>query len=175
LNRRTAFRGDLSLYLRKCTEKGHEILLLGDFNEPFGTDPDGMPKLATEFQLIDLMASRHSYSPPVTYYARGRTRLDYALATSHVAKALKSAGYEAFNERFHTDHRAYFLDFDTSLLLGTDTQPMSSPAARILKTSNVAQVTQYIRTKYDFLMEHNVLNMWNALRTQGTAMPTQSG
>ena len=146
LNQCTAFRRDLSLYLRKCTEKGHEILLLGDFNEPFGTEILMVcQNLQRNFQLIDLMASRHSSSPPATY-ARGRTRLDYALATSHVAKALsKSTGYEAFNERFHTDHRVFIFDFDTRLLLGTDTQPMSSPVARILKTSNVAQVTQYIK------------------------------
>jgi exonuclease III len=166
INPRTAFRRDLSVYIRQCIDKGHEILLLGDFNEPFGTDPDGMPKLATEFQLIDLMASRHSSHPPATY-ARGRTRLDYALATIHVASALKRAGYEAFNERFHTDHRAYFLDFDTRDLLGTTTQPLQSPAARILKTNNVAQVTQYIQTKYDILMEHNVFERMERLSHPG--------
>jgi hypothetical protein len=86
------------------------------------------------------------------------------LATPHVATALKLAGYEAFNERFHTDHRAYFLDFDTRLLLGTTTQ---SSAARILKTSNVAQVTQYIKMKYDFLMEHNVFERMERLSHPG--------
>jgi hypothetical protein len=173
LNPRTAFRRDLSVYIRQCIEKGHKLLLLGDFNEPFGTDPDGMMKLATEFQLIDLMASRHSSPPPATY-ARGRTRLDYALGTPHVANALKRAGYEAFNERFHTDHRAYFLDFDTRLLLGSETQHMGSPAARILQTSNVAQVTQYIKTKYDLLKEHNVFERMERLTHPGNrhAMPS---
>jgi exonuclease III len=166
LNPRTAFRRDLSQYIRQCTDKGHELLLLGDFNENFGNEPDGMPKIATEFQLIDLMASRHSSHPPATY-ARGRTRLDYALATPHVATALKLAGYEAFNERFHTDHRAYFLDFDTRLLLGTTTQSLESSAARILKTSNVAQVTQYRKTKYDFLMEHNIFERMERLSHPG--------
>ena len=166
LSPRTAFRRDLSMYIRQCIDKSHELLLLGDFNEPFGNDPDGMSKLATEFQLLDLMASRHSSKPPATF-ARGRTRLDYALATPHVASALKQAGYEAFNSRFHTDHRAYFLDFDTSLLLGTTTQSLESSAARILKTSNVAQVTQYIKTKYEFLLAHNVFERMERLSLPG--------
>ncbi len=92
LNPRTAFRRDLNEYIHKCKEAHHKILLLGDFNEPFGTDQDGMPKIAAAHQLIDLMSARHSSIPPATY-ARGRTRLDYALATHHVAHALTSAGY----------------------------------------------------------------------------------
>jgi exonuclease III len=165
-NPRTAFRRDLTHYISQCKDKGHEILLLGDFNEPFGNDPDGMPKLAAKFHLIDLMTSRHSSSSPATY-ARGRTRLDYALATPHVANSLKRAGYEAFNARFHTDHRAYFLDFDTGLLLGTQTQSLGSTESRILRTSNVAQVTQYIKTKYDLLLEHNVFERIERLTHPG--------
>jgi hypothetical protein len=165
LNPRTAFRRDLSLYIQKCKEKNHEILLLGDFNEPFGTDPDGMPKIAATHQLIDLMSSRHSSTPPATY-SRGRTRLDYALATHHVAQALTQAGYEAFNSRYHTDHRAYFLDFDTALLLGTHTQTLRSSTPRILRTNN-SQVTQYLKLKYDLLLEHNVFERMQRLDHPG--------
>ena len=165
-NPRTAFRRDLTLYIQQCRDKGHEILLLGDFNEPFGHDPDGMPKIAAAFQLIDLMAARHSSAPPATY-ARGRTRLDYALATHHVANALRHAGYEPFNSRFHTDHRASFLDFDASVLLGTQTPHLGSSASRILRTSNISQVTQYIKTKYDLLQEHNVFERMGRLEHPG--------
>jgi exonuclease III len=166
LNPRTAFRRDLSLYIRQCKEKHHDILLLGDFNEPFGRDPDGMLKLAAEHQLIDIMSARHSSAPPATY-ARGRTRLDYALATHHVAQALKRAGYEAFNARYHTDHRAYFMDFDTEILLGTQTRPLRSSTSRILRASNVSQVTQYIKLKYDLLQEHNVFERMQRLDHPG--------
>ncbi|KAI2512752.1 hypothetical protein MHU86_1540 [Fragilaria crotonensis] len=166
LNPRTAFRRDLSSYIQKYREKGHEILLVGDFNEPFGHDPDGMPKLAADFQLIDLMAARHSSIPPATY-ARGRTRLDYALATNHVANSLRRAGYESFNARFHTDHRAYFLNFDTVTLLGTPTQSLESQAARTLRTSNISQVTQYIETKYDLLVQHNAFERMERLDHPG--------
>ena len=44
----------------------HEVLLLGDFNEVFGSDPDGMTKLAVTCNLLDLMSIRHSNQPPAT-------------------------------------------------------------------------------------------------------------
>jgi hypothetical protein len=156
----------LSLYIQKCKEKHHKILLLCDFNEPFGNNLDGMPKIAATHQLIDLMSACHSSTPPAMN-SRGRTRFDYALATHHVAQALTKAGYEAFNSRYHTDHRAYFLDFDTELLLGTHTQTLQSSTPRILRTSNVSQVTQYLKLKYDLLLEHNVFKRTKRLDHPG--------
>jgi hypothetical protein len=61
-----------------------------------------------DFHLVDLMRGRWVIPFPATY-ARGRHRLDFGLATRYAASALKYAGYEAFNEHFPTDHRAYFL------------------------------------------------------------------
>ena len=66
-----------------------------------------MIKLATTCGLLDLMSTRHSSTPPATY-AQGRNRLDYALATKHVAEALSQAGYKPVNAKFPSDHRAYF-------------------------------------------------------------------
>jgi hypothetical protein len=154
-NPRTAFRRDLLTYLKLQQLKGNEILLVGDFNEPFGSDPEGMEKIATEIQLLDLMSIRHSSRPPATY-ARGHTRLDYALSTTHVAAALNRSGYEPFNERFHTDHKAYFLDFNTARLFGAPTQKLDMATQRILKSKNISQVTQYLKLKYDMLLAHNV-------------------
>jgi hypothetical protein len=52
-------------------------------------------------------------------------------------------------------------------LLGTNTQHLGSAASRTLKTSNVAQVTQYIKTKYDLLTEHNVFERAERLSHPG--------
>lgn len=165
-NPRTAFRRDLHQYLQAAVASGHEILLVGDFNEPFGSDLDGMTKLAAAFQLVDLMSRRHSSAPPATY-ARGRQRLDYVLATQHVADALSKSGYEPFNARFHTDHRAYFLDFDTDRLFGSQTQALGAHPPRILKSSNIPQVTQYLQHKFEFLTAHNVFRRAQQLLLPG--------
>jgi hypothetical protein len=97
-NPRSAFRRDLSIDIQTSIATGHDILLVGDFNEAFGSDVEGIIKLATTCGLLDLMSIRHSSTPPATY-ARGRNRLDYALATNHVAGAMSQAGYEPFNSK----------------------------------------------------------------------------
>jgi exonuclease III len=165
-NPRSAFRRDITLALQASIVSGHEILMLGDFNEAFGTDVDGMIKIANTCGLQDLMSIRNSSKPPATY-ARGRLRLDYALATDHVARSLSKAGYEPFNSRFPSDHRAYFLDFDTKLLFGTDTQQLGQPSNRIFRSNNVAQNTQYIKAKYDLLTTHNAFDRGDRLSLPG--------
>ncbi|KAI2491604.1 hypothetical protein MHU86_22948 [Fragilaria crotonensis] len=163
---RQAFKRDLRSYLQTCITQGNEILLVGDFNEVFGSECDGISKLAAEFHLINLMQARHHQKPPATY-ARGKKCLDYGLATRRVAHALIQCGYEAFNERFTTDHRAYFFDLDNDLLFGNTTQKLASPALRILKSNNVEQVTAYIKFKYDFLQNRNAFRRAEQLLLPG--------
>ena len=118
-NSRTAFRRDLLAILKAYrTGENTAILLVGDLNEQFGVDSDGIAKVAESLQLIDLMACRHSSAPPATY-ARGTKRLDYALASQHVCDALRSSDYEELNSRIASDHRGYYFDFDTEMLFGS--------------------------------------------------------
>ena len=145
---------------------GHEILLLGDLNEAFGSDEDGVIKIANQCGLLDLMSIRHSSMPPATY-AQGRTRLDYALATAHVGSTLSQAGYESFNAKFPWDHRTYFLDFDTQKLFGTETQHLGKQTDRILRSNNVAHITQYIKAKYELLLQHNAFERGDRLSCPG--------
>jgi endonuclease/exonuclease/phosphatase family metal-dependent hydrolase len=129
---RIAFRRDLAADILVSIEAGYEVLLLGDFNEAFASDDEGMLKMATTCGLLDLMTIRHSSTPPATY-ARGRTRLDYALATPHIAHAMTRAGYEPFQaKQFPSDHRPYYLDFDTAKLFGTNTQELGKPSDEFL-------------------------------------------
>ena len=154
---RIAFKRDLRIYAQECMMEGHEILLVGDFNEPLGSEIDGMSKLAADLNLIDLMKYRHKQQSPATY-SRGRSRLDYGLATQRLASAMTACEYEPFNSKFPTDHRAYFFDFSTDQLFGSETQTLASPASRMLKSNNVEQVTQYIKTTYEFMESRNVFN-----------------
>ena len=40
-----AFCRDLTKYIKECQSTGHEVFLMGDFNECIGQDPDGMKKV----------------------------------------------------------------------------------------------------------------------------------
>jgi exonuclease III len=155
LTPRRAFKRDLRSFLYSRRIQGDELLLVGDFNEVLGFEIDGMSQIAAEFQLLNLMQTRHHFKPPPTY-SRGRRCLDYGLATHRVANALLRCGYDAFNERFATDHRAYYFDLDTEALFGNTTQQLAPHSHRVLKSNNIEQVTQYIKLKYDYLTNRNV-------------------
>ena len=141
---RKAFRRDLLLYVKQCQSFGHEILLTGDFNECIGQDPDGMKKLLDESHLIDIMRSRHPDQQLPNTYARGHRCLDYAFGTEVVIEAVRYAGYEPFNSQFPTDHRPYFIDLSITDLFGFNLQPLAKYEPRVLRATNIQQVTEYM-------------------------------
>ena len=144
-----------------------DIILVGDFNEVYGADPDGISSIAGATGLINLMSQRHPNERAPTTYARGVKCLDYALGTPKVASAVVAAGYEAFNERFISDHRGYFLDFDSKTMFGSPTQDLASLPKRMLKTSNVKHTTSYIEKVYDLLVAHNAIERADRLTHAG--------
>jgi hypothetical protein len=102
-----------------------------------------MAKLIQNCELINLMTRRHATLLPTTY-ARGHRCLDYAYGTELVANAVTKAGYEPFNSRLPTDHRAYFIDLSMSILFDIQLQPLAKHEPRVLQSANVNQVTAYI-------------------------------
>ena len=122
-----------------------------------------MSRIASDCDLLDLMRLQHPHLSEVATYARGRKRLDYALGSPEVAHALENCGYEQFNYRYHTDHRAYFLDFNTRILFGATIQPLAKFTDRILHSNNIRQVTQYIQMKHQMLKACNAFERGNRL------------
>ena len=151
-NPRKQFRKDLLKCMKKCITDKEEILLVGDFNEALGSDHQGMAKIFRELHLVDIMSAMHGVQE-VSTYARGKERLDYAGGTARVAEACENGGYDPFNLRFYSDHRGFFLDFNTERLLGTIHHPMAPKALRAVKAKDPKGNTNYIRTKYAHL-EH---------------------
>jgi hypothetical protein len=112
--------------------EGHELLLVGDFIESIGSEIDGISKMVADMNLIDLMKFCHTTQQSLATYSRGKSRLDYGLATQRIAYAMTKCGYEPFNSRFPTDHRAYYFDFSTDQLFGSETQILANPASRMV-------------------------------------------
>ena len=126
-----------------------------------------MSHIAGSLGLVNLMSHRHPNKPAPVTYARGVKCLDYALGTPKVAAAIVAAGYEAFNERFTSDHRGYFFDFDTTLLFGSPTQDLAIPQKRRLCTSHLKNTTAYIEKTYELLEAHNVIERVECLTLLG--------
>ncbi|KAI2513650.1 hypothetical protein MHU86_790 [Fragilaria crotonensis] len=153
-NPRSAFRRDLLSTLRSYQREGYAILLVGDFNKSFGSDPDGLRFVAGELHLVNLGPSQHSSQVPATY-SRGSKCLDYALGSLRVRDALTLMGYESFNARLSSDHRGFSLDFDTAKLFGSSTPDLVTHTRQMLRANNVHQVTAYIDRTYQLLEAHN--------------------
>jgi hypothetical protein len=105
------------------------LLLVGNFNEALGTNISGMTKICLDLGLANILRKHHDTEDTPTS-VRGTTRIDYALATPHVAAACTSCGYEPFQYRFPGDHQGMFLDFNTNALFGSATVDLSTPAER---------------------------------------------
>lgn len=165
--RRRAFKRDLRSFLRSRRTQGNELVPVGDFNDPFGSELDGMSQIAAEFQLLTVMQTRHHSKPPPTY-SRGHFGLDYGLATHRVANTLLRCGYEAFKERFATDHRVYYFDLeDTEALCGNTSQQPAPRSIRVLKTNNIEQATQDIKLKCDYLNNRSIRRRVDQLSLPG--------
>ena len=166
-NPRVAFRRDLFQTLQSYRRDGFDFLVVGDFNEAYGSDSDRISSIACQFGLINVMNKQHPTLPGSATYARGTKCIDYALGTPHVAETVVAAGYEAFNARFVSDHRGYFIDFNTNALFGSPTQELASYAHRRLRTSNLHQNTAYIEKLYELMQAHNVIERAHRLTHAG--------
>jgi hypothetical protein len=148
------FRQDLDRLLTACHNKQEQLVLFGDFNEVYGSDTSGISKLARKFELVDIMHQSHAGTDPATY-ARGKTRIDYILASLPVYHSVNACGYQPFNETFLSDHRGYFVDFDYQKLFGNELQRLEAQPFRDVRGKDKTSVTQYVETKDAYLVEHN--------------------
>jgi hypothetical protein len=133
---RTKFRQDLLNFVLKLQREGHDNILMGDFNEVYGSDPDGSSKFAT--------------------FAGGRTRIDceYVFMSPKPAAAVANCGYESPSFRFQVDHRGFFVDFVTDQLFGNVAPVLAAPASRNLVSCDRQNCARYIAAKYKYLYEH---------------------
>ncbi|KAI2495319.1 hypothetical protein MHU86_19218 [Fragilaria crotonensis] len=163
---RAAFCRDLLLYLKECASHGYQIVLVGDFNEVLGSEPDGLVKIMNALSLIDLMSGKHSQTRPATY-ARGIKCLDHILVSQDLLPAASACGYEPFNHRHPSDHRAYYVDFHIDQLFGAQIPQLSKYEPRMLQSTNIRQVTEYIQFKYDSLSRANLFHRAEKLQKAG--------
>ena len=81
--------------------------------------------------------------------------MDYALITPALLPAICSAGYNPFNYRIPSDHRAFFLDFDTQLLLGYKPSALAPATYHDFHSRQLRVVAEYITTMIDELANHD--------------------
>jgi hypothetical protein len=78
----------------------NDIIIVGDFNEVLGNHQGGINQVAAEWHLVDVMAATHPNLRHPATFMRGRTRIDYVLATPRVMEAVRFAAMKNSNIAF---------------------------------------------------------------------------
>jgi hypothetical protein len=133
---------DLLEFVKECQGGQEYVIVAGDFNEIIGETTQGLTKLCSECHLVDIIRSHHPRRD-FTTYSRGQKILDYVLIDPALAPAVTACGYEPFMIRIMGDHRGLYVDFDTTLLLGSDTIPLSRMETRDISTKKPHQLYPY--------------------------------
>ena len=107
---RQLFGHDLSELLQDLTNKGHQIILMGDFNTHYAKLCDWMK----EFGLVDTIARQHGPCP-VTYNRSNSKPLDSIFTSPKISPTL--SGYLSFG-RLAGDLRGVWIDVPKILLYG---------------------------------------------------------
>ena len=154
---RHAFIRDLSAFIRQRQQENDEIILVGDFNETMENAQSGMLQMATSCTLTDLFTQRlgaANYPPTVK---QGSRRVDFALVSPSLVESITQAGYDAYDYRgIFSDHRGFFLDFDTTKLIGF--RPTATPGRKLrdFTSKDPDVVRKYITAKVKELSNHNI-------------------
>jgi hypothetical protein len=146
-NPRKFFHRDLQEFVRRTKSRNESVILVGDFNEPMN-ERSSMARIASTHSLVDILFQRNSHLPEPNTYVRGSNRIDYALITPDLLPAVQRCGYEPFQKRVTSDHRGLFLDFNTNLLFGNDTQPLGPLSMRDFTAKSAANNSKYIEAKH---------------------------
>ena len=104
---------------------GEAIIIAGDLNEVLGTQNNGLTRLCTECNLVDVIQSRHHEVDFATHQT-GLTVIDYVLMDPALLLHVHSTGYEPFYDHIASDHRGAFVDFNTLGLFHDQPPPPST-------------------------------------------------
>jgi exonuclease III len=148
---------DLRTLVTDLRSNGHDMIIMGDFNEQVGKDPHGMASVLLAGGLIDSHVTRHGIEHDPSTYARGHTRVDYIFISERLKPYLLRAGIEPFNQRIFSDHRGMYIDLALPGLFDRALTTLASPANRHLCATNHKHVRNYIREMHKYLQTHLVL------------------
>ena len=152
---REALLEDLETLLQAWIDQDIDVIIGGDFNDVLGEN-NSFSHMAERLELQDTVRDKHGRTNEPATYILGSERLDYVLATPRILTSIKQTGILPYGEGIHSDHRGIFVDFDTSILFGS--QPVQLPAQKVkgIKSKNSKTRRKYIFHLDKYLNDHKV-------------------
>ena len=133
-NPRERFWNDLTSHIHSLQAKQFQIILLGDFNTTNTKDEHNpVNNLLQKCNLSDAIEHFHECSTH-TSYSRGTTIIDYCLVSTDLLPSIRACGYLPLYFLCFSDHRSFYVDFDSSILFGGSPPKISKPTARYVKS-----------------------------------------
>jgi hypothetical protein len=150
VNLRKKFCEDLIQYVPSLHEKGHTVILMGDFNEDFNVKGNQVNAMLRECGLVNVITKVHEdHRQLPNTYDLGTKCLDTIAITDSkdVPKGcIKSAGYSPFYHEFFSDHCAVFCDINTNILFGSVQNESINSSTCPFTTGNIKQYNKFKET-----------------------------
>jgi hypothetical protein len=145
----------IAQFQEMCDNNNNYFILAIDANATLGKDREGLDRLASECNLIDMYSTIHQDYSIFPTQQRGSQRIIYILCSRYVIPFITQCGYVRFNEGFDSDHRAVFCDISHEIL--TDTTMLREKRKRIIGSNSTnKEGERYIRCLYRMLNKKDI-------------------
>jgi hypothetical protein len=136
---------DLIIYIKKCQESGHDILLSIDANETLDKSTSQIRRLANTCNLLDVHNTLHPDDTPFPSHSRGSGKIDFCFASPFLIDCITRSGILAIDDAYMSDHRTLFLDLDIKQYFNGLTSDPVSRLSRAFTTKNEKLKTAFIK------------------------------
>jgi len=143
---RTQFVNDLIQVINKWRAQQKAVLICIDANEnPQKQSTQGITRIFTETDLVDLHTSRYSNQTQPPMYNRGTTPIDLCAGSIEFTNALDRAWYLPFGlpAGLKGDHHTLGLDFNTEKLFNQQVAPMKKVPSRGVHSNDMKLVKNF--------------------------------
>lgn len=138
------FDSDLKIMVENFMEQGHQMVVMGDYNQDLLVTSSPTKKMLERLGLQDGIMSKYGGTAPRTH-VYGSRPIDgiFVSPTLHITQG----GY-APGDIIVSDHRMLWIDITTASMLGEKYNPILRPSQRKLNTSNPR-----VKRKFNKIME----------------------
>jgi hypothetical protein len=119
--------------------------------------------------MFDPHVCRHGDAADVPTYIRGTKRLDYCLLDTPRHAHLSACGINLYNDLYHSDHRALFLDLRLRSFLNTTLPPIPPSAHRFMGTRS-ADVKHFVNIAYDHLVHNHAFTTFKTFSAEANTL-----
>ena len=157
---RQLFGIDLKKEIEAFVSKGHNIMVMGDFNSHY----DKLTSWMIDVGLIDLIAAKHGQCP-ITHTRSLNTPLDIVYGSANLK--ITKGGFLSFRKLL-SDHRGVWFDIPKFLIYGYNPQQPVFPSARRLKLRDPRIVSRYLSHLHSSMINNDLFKRMDDLHQQST-------